>query len=254
MQVLIVEDEILLAKQLSKLLLEVAPEAQVVATTQGVQQTVEWLQQHGVPDLILMDIEIADGQSFDIFKRIPIKAPVIFTTAYDEYALQAFKVNSIDYLLKPIRKNELQTALAKFRSLSPQKIPDNKIEKLLLQMQQWKEPASYRSRFLVKLGQKMISIDCKDVSYFYSEGGYSFLRTHDNQKFILDYTLDELERSLHPNEFFRANRQCIISQRCVVAIHPWLNQKLKVEIIPAADEHVVISREKSHDFKKWMGS
>lgn len=251
---MIVEDEALLAKQLAKLLHEVAPDAELVATTHAVQQTVEWLQQHPHPDLILMDIEIADGQSFDIFSKVELKTPVIFTTAYDEYALRAFKVNSIDYLLKPIRKNELQDAINKFRSMRQTGASDDRIEKLLLQMQQWKETPEYRNRFLVKQGQKLVSIETKDIAYFYSEGGYSHLVTHNNQKFIVDNTLDELERSLHPQYFFRANRQSIISQRSVVAIHPWFNQKLKVDITPAPAAQLIISRDRSHDFKKWMGS
>jgi len=253
MQVLIVEDEILLAKRLQKLLLEVEPSASVAAITHSVEETVNWLRTNAAPDLILMDIELADGQSFDIFKQVEIKTPVIFTTAYDEYALKAFKVNSIDYLLKPIKENELKAALDKFKMRLPAANPPYNIHALLAEIKKIQQPAEYRGRFLVKQGQKMISIETTDIAYIFSENNFSFFRTHQNQKYIIDHTLDELEQSLSPKQFFRANRQFILTNKCVTTIHTWFNQKLKVEVKPEAAEHVVISRDKANSFKEWMG-
>lgn len=253
MQVLIVEDEMLLANRLQKLLKEVEPSASVAAITHSVEETINWLQSHAVPDLILMDIELADGQSFDIFKQLEIKSPVIFTTAYDEYALKAFKVNSIDYLLKPIKEDELKAAIDKFKMRLPAVNTAHNIDALLTEIKKMQQPSEYRSRFLVKQGQKMISMEASDIAYIFSENGFSFLRTHQNQKYIIDHTLDELEQSLSPKHFFRANRQFILTNKCVIAIHTWFNQKLKVEVKPEAAEHVVISRDKANAFKTWMG-
>lgn len=253
MQVMIVEDEKLLAKRLQNILQKVEPSAKVVAVTHSVEESVEWLQSNKTPDLILMDIELADGQSFDIFQKVEVESPVIFTTAYDEYAIKAFKVNSIDYLLKPIKEEELAAALAKFRRSNKQLPSAKNIEVLLSALAEMHGKKDFRSRFLVKQGQKMISIDAGDIAYIFSENGFSFLRTNDNQKYILDYSMDELEKELSPKIFFRANRQYILSQHSITAIHPWFNQKLKIEVKPSTEEHLVISRDKANAFKAWMG-
>jgi two-component system, LytTR family, response regulator LytT len=253
MEVLIVEDELLLAKRLKKLLLEAEPAAHVMAITNSVSETVSWLECQPAPDLILMDIELADGQSFDIFQRVNISSPVIFTTAYDEYAIRAFKVNSIDYLLKPIKEEELKAALNKFRqTIHPVEKPGS-FETLLAEMQKLQQATTYRDRILVKQGQKMISLPIQEIAYFFSQHKFSYVRTVQNQKFIIDYTLDDLEKTLSPRLFFRVNRQYILNSASVMAIHSWFNQKLKVEVVPATDEHIVISREKANAFKAWMG-
>jgi len=250
MQVLIIEDEILLAKRLQKLLNTVAPDAEVVGITHGIKDTVEWLQTHSMPDLILMDIELADGQSFDIFQSIQINTPVIFTTAYNEYAIKAFKVNSIDYLLKPVKEEELAAAIEKFKTLNK---PATDIDALLNGIKNIAAGNNFRNRFLVKQAQKLVSISVEDIAYFFSERGFSYIRTKQNQKYILDYTMDEVEKMLSPKQFFRANRQFLISFDSVVAIHTWFNQKLKVEVKPEMPEHVIISRDKANAFKAWMG-
>jgi len=250
MQVLITEDEILLAKRLQKLLNAVAPDAEVVGITHGIKDTVEWLQTHSMPDLILMDIELADGQSFDIFQSIQINTPVIFTTAYNEYAIKAFKVNSIDYLLKPVKEEELAAAIEKFKTLNK---PATDIDALLNGIKNIAAGNNFRNRFLVKQAQKLVSISVEDIAYFFSERGFSYIRTKQNQKYILDYTMDEVEKMLSPKRFFRANRQFLISFDSVVAIHTWFNQKLKVEVKPEMPEHVIISRDKANAFKAWMG-
>lgn len=252
MQILIVEDEMLLAKGLQKMLLNIDPGAVIAGITQSVEETVQWLRKNNAPDLVLMDIELADGQSFDIFRQTQLEAPVIFTTAYDEFAIRAFKVNSIDYLLKPIKENELRLALDKFRRSANTHAPAA-VKSLLQKIEELSKPPGYRSRFLVRQGQKMMSIDIADVAYIFSENKCTFIRTHEKQKYIVDIPLDALEKELPPQQFFRANRQYLISGRSVVSIHTWFNQKLKVELRPETEEHIIISREKANAFKAWMG-
>lgn len=251
MKILIVEDEILLAKELRKMLLSIEHSAEICGATQSVEETVQWLRQNDTPDLVMMDIELADGQSFDIFKQVQLESPVIFTTAYDEFAIKAFKVNSIDYLLKPIKESELRVAIEKFKK-TKQHQPISMLE-LLKKIEQLGNQPGYRSRFLIKLGQKMVSIDISEVAYFYSENKCTFMRTNQNQKYIIDLTLDELEKELAPQQFFRANRQYILSGKSIVSIHSWFNQKLKAEVNPPTEEHIIISRDKANAFKAWMG-
>lgn len=243
----------LLAKRLKKLLLDAEPSATIAGMTHSVMETVEWLRTHTQPDLILMDIELADGQSFDIFHQVEVKAPVIFTTAYDEHAIRAFKVNSIDYLLKPIKESDLKQALEKFRSLLPDKPGRSSLDELLATVKMLEQQHAYRERFLVRQGQKLLSIDVADIAYIFSEKGLSFLCTRQNQKYVLEYTLDELEKSLSPKTFFRANRGYILSSQCIDAVHTWFNQKLKVDVKPEAGEPVIVSREKAGSFKTWLG-
>ncbi|MGN6297970.1 MAG: LytR/AlgR family response regulator transcription factor [Ginsengibacter sp.] len=251
MKILIVEDEILLAKELRKMLLSIEPSAEICGTTQSVEETVQWLKQNNQPDLVMMDIELADGQSFDIFKEVQLESPVIFATAYDEFAIKAFKVNSIDYLLKPIKESELRVAIEKFKK-TKQHQPISMLE-LLKKIEQLGNQRGNRSRFLIKQGQKMVSIDISEVAYFYSENKCTFMRTNQNQKYIIDLTLDELEKELAPQQFFRANRQYILSGKSIVSIHSWFNQKLKAEVNPPTEEHIIISRDKANAFKAWMG-
>ena len=252
MQILIVEDEMLLAKGLQKMILEIEPQASIAGITQGVEETVHWLHENKAPDLVLMDIELADGQSFDIFKLVNLEAPVIFTTAYDEFAIKAFKVNSIDYLLKPIKSADLQAALEKFkRSVTVQQA--GLIKNLLDKVESLRKPPGFRNRFLIKQGQKLMSIDVSEVAYIYSENKCSFIRTHQNQKYLIDQPLDALEKELPPQLFFRANRQYLITDKAVHSIHTWFNQKLKVDLRPEPDENIIISRDKANEFKAWMG-
>jgi two-component system LytT family response regulator len=256
MRILIIEDELLIAKKLQKLVMELEPSAEITETTNCIASTVRWLQVNKHPDLILMDIELADGQCFDIFKQVEIKSPVIFTTAYDDFALKAFKVNSIDYLLKPIKSDELRNALNKFHSLSSAPAASDTLlnyDKLLSVLQKLPAAKNYRDRFLVKQGQKSFSISSNEVAYFFTEKSINYLLTQNKKKYIIDYTLDEVEQSLDPARFYRANRQTIVSSAAVMAMHPWFNGKLKLELNPDHEEHVLISREKAGEFKQWMG-
>jgi two-component system response regulator LytT len=257
MDVLVIEDEELAVRKLTKLLQDVDNSIRIVGTAASVRASVQWLQNNATPDLILMDIELADGQSFEIFEQTPVESPVIFTTSYDEYALRAFKVNSIDYLLKPIKRHELEASLEKHRKLRNPAEPETggkmAIDALVQQLRQQIQPAEYRKRFLVKHLSQWMPIEVADIAYFYSEEGVSLFRTRTNQKFSVDYTLDELEAMLDPLQFFRANRQFIVDINCVQQIHPYFNNKLKLTLKPAPEEEVLVSRERATEFKKWMG-
>ncbi|NID09508.1 LytR/AlgR family response regulator transcription factor [Fibrivirga algicola] len=262
MNVFIVEDEELAVRKLTKLLQDVDPTLQIVGTAASVRASVSWLEanvpgQSSAPDLILMDIELADGQSFEIFEQTTVTAPVIFTTSYDEYALRAFKVNSIDYLLKPIKRHELEASLQKHRRLNATAPPEPgshmSIDALVQQLRQQVAPAEHRRRFLVRHLSQWVPVDVGDIAYFYSEEGVSLFRTRSNQKYPVDYTLDELEAMLDPSHFFRANRQFIIDINSVQQIHPYFNNKLKLTLKPAPDDEVLVSRERATEFKKWMG-
>lgn len=256
MKLLIVEDEKLLASQITEMVMRIEPRAEVLAQTNSISATVQWLQTHLMPDLILMDIELADGQCFEIFNQVAVQTPVIFTTAYDEYTLKAFKVNSIDYLLKPVKEEELKAAIHKFKTLHlSAAVPDTAAQISVLLSQLGKHPsAAYRERFLVKQGQKMISINTDQVAYFLASNKLNYIITKEKQKFMIDQTLEEIEDMVDPKMFFRANRQLILSQDVVRAIYPWFKGKLKVDVTVPAEEEVLISREKATAFKEWMGA
>ena len=249
MTLLIIEDEHLSAIKLKTLQLAHMPGASVPDILDSVEQSVNWLQQHPAPDLIFMDIELSDGQSFEIFQHVQVKTPVIFTTAYDEYAIRAFKVNSIDYLLKPVKEAELRAALAKFDQLYASGISKD----LATQIKQLSVNMAQRSRFLVRAGQKFISVELAAVAYFFSEGKVSFFRTWDGRKFIVDYTLDSIEQELDIRSFLRINRQFIAHVKSVKAVHPLFNGKLKIVLEPAIQEEVIVSRERAHALKDWLG-
>lgn len=253
MNILIVEDEELAVKKLQKTLASVDPSANVVGVTDSIQGTVDWLQNNADADLILMDIELADGQSFEVFNQVEVKAPVIFTTSYDEYALKAFKVNSVDYLLKPIQTEDLQAALAKYKKLTNGKKSDINLESLVKQLQQQLQPKEFRKRFLVKHAQKLVSVDVDEIAYFYSDGRLNFFKTHDNKKFVVDYTMEELEDMLDPDKFFRISRSFYVAIEAIDKIDDYFGNRLILQLKPAVDKEALVSREKVSDFKKWMG-
>jgi len=252
MKILIVEDEELAAKKLQKTLLSIDPEAEVAGITESIKSTVEWLEDNPAPDLVLMDIELADGQSFEIFNMTQVKSPVIFTTSYDEFALKAFKVNSVDYLLKPIQKDELQAALDKFRKMKEDKAGVN-LDSLVKELQLKLQPKEYRKRFLVKHAQKLVSIEVEEISYFYSDGRLNFFKTYDNKKFVVDYTMDELEDMLDPDKYFRISRSFYVSIVSIDKIDDYFGNRLILGLKPAVEKEALVSREKVTEFKKWMG-
>jgi DNA-binding LytR/AlgR family response regulator len=253
MNVFIVEDEPLAVQKLSKLLREVAPDIHIVGTADGIESTVDWLESHSEPDLILMDIELCDGQSFEIFHQTEVKSPVIFTTSYDEYAIQAFRVNSVDYLLKPIKKEDLDRALQKYERFSTVRNHTVDINKLVSELQRQNQPREFRARFLVRQGQRLTPVETTDISYFFSEDNLTFFITRDRIKHAIDYTLEELEQMLDPKHFFRVSRQFILEVKSIGQIHSYFNGKLKIDLKPSADREVTVSRERVSDFKDWLG-
>jgi len=259
MRILIVEDEELAVKKITKTLGEVDNAAVVVGVTDSIVGATNWLQTNPAPDLILMDIELSDGQSFEIFNRVPVKSAVVFTTSYDEYALKAFKVNSIDYLLKPVQKEDLESALNKYREMknmyassSESGAPLN-MDALVKELQQKLQPKDYRKRFLVKHGQKLVSIETDEIAYFFSDGRLNFFKTDDNRKFVVDYTMDEMEDMLDPQKYFRISRSFYVSVRSISQIHDYFGNRLLLQLKPSVDKEAIVSREKVSDFKKWMG-
>ncbi len=255
MKILIVEDEDLAVKKLQKTLLSIDKMVEVSGVTESIQDTVDFLKENPSPDLILMDIELADGQSFEIFNLTEVKAPVIFITSYDEYALKAFKVNSVDYLLKPVQKDELEAALNKYKLLKGNGTSknNNDINTLIKELQTKLQPKEYRKRFLVKQAQKLVSIEVDDIAYFYSDGRLNFFKTTDNRKFVVDYTMDELSEMLDPDKYFRISRSFYVSIDSIDQIHDYFGNRLLLHLKPAVDKEALVSREKVMDFKKWMG-
>ncbi|TCJ17732.1 response regulator transcription factor [Flaviaesturariibacter flavus] len=259
MNILIVEDEELAIKKLKKTLAAVDENAVVVGESDSIKGTVSWLEQNPTPDLILMDIELADGQSFEIFNQARVTSPVIFVTSYDEYALKAFKVNSIDYLLKPVQKEDLQQALEKFHAMrnmyKEEAAQSTKltVEDIVRELQQKLQTKEYRKRFLVKLGQKLVSIEVDEIAYFFSDGRLNFFKTYDNRKFVVDYTMDELCEMLRPDSFFRISRSFLVSVSSVHQIHDYFGNRLLLELKPEIDKEAVVSREKVSEFKNWLG-
>ncbi len=253
MKVLIVEDEDLAVKKLRKTLFAVDGTIEVTGVTDSIKSTVEWLQDNPQPDLILMDIELADGQSFEVFNLTDVKSPVIFTTSYDEYALKAFKVNSVDYLLKPIQQEELQAALNKYKKMTGSSKGELSLDSLVKELQQKLQPKEFRKRFLVKQGQRLVSVEVEDIAYFYSDGRLNFFKTADNRKFVVDYTMDELEDMLDPAQYFRISRSFYVSVNSIDKIEDYFGNRLILQLKPAVDKEALVSREKVTDFKKWMG-
>lgn len=258
MKVFIIEDEWLGLDRLGKLLKAIDPEIEILGHSETIKSAVWWIQNNPVPDLIFMDIELADGQCFEIFNQTEVPAPVIFTTSYDEYALHAFKMNSIDYLLKPIRREELENSLKKYTRLKQQLSNGDstpfKIENLLAGLQEIQRQKEYRKRFLVKQGQKLLPVEVSDIAWFMAEGKLCFLRTWNNQRFLLDYNLEQLSNMLDPQEFFRLNRSYLAHIQAVKTIHPYFGGKLIIQLSPSAEANdVIVSKEKTSAFKQWMG-
>lgn len=258
MKVFIVEDEDLAVKKLTKTLKSVDDSAEVVGVADSIRESVNWLKNNPAPDIILMDIELCDGQSFEIFEKVEVKSTVIFTTSYDEYALKAFKVNSVDYLLKPVQKEDLKAALSKLENMKAMYSSQNSsaslnVENLVKELQQKLQPREFRKRFLVKHAQKLVSVDIEEIAYFYSDGRLNFFKTYDNRKFVVDYTMDELEEMLDPKRYFRISRSFYVSINSIDQIHDYFGNRLLLHLKPAVDKEAIVSREKVTDFKLWMG-
>lgn len=251
MNILILEDEKAAAKRLRQLLAEVVPAANILAVIETVKEAVQWLRDSThTADIILSDIQLADGLSFEVLEQVQVKIPVIFTTAYDAYTLRAFKLNSIDYLLKPVDKEELEAAFNKYKTL--QKPAGNTVDfaQVLQQLQQGN--TTYKSRFLVKQGDRLNYVPATDAAYMRADDKVIFLHTNQGQKYIIDETLDELEKVLDPQTFFRINRSYIAHIQAIGRIHTHFNGRLKIELHHCDDNDIFVSRQRVSDFKQWL--
>ncbi len=252
MKTIIIEDEYPAAERLEKLLHKLETPIRILAVLQSIAEALRWLSQNPAPDLIFSDIQLSDGLSFRIFETHPVKSPVIFTTSYDEYAIKAFKVKSIDYLLKPIKFQELQVAVTKFQEMQAPAVTDYtlKIDSLLDTLQTTGK--RYKSRFLVKHLEQLVPIQKEEIAYFFTTNGLVCLVRRDAKQFIIDYNLEELAKLLDPAYFFRINRQVIASLPAIQNIHTYFNGKLKLDLQPKIAQEVLVSRDKVQAFKEWL--
>ncbi len=265
MKVLIIEDELPAARQLTKLLTQTDENIRVIDVIDSVQDSIKWLTTFPTPDAVFMDIQIADGLSFDIFNHVEISCPVVFTTAFDQYAIKAFKVNAIDYLLKPIDEEELLDVIVKIRqkkegtvrtatALQENIYGQNSADFFKELALNISKSNNFKSRFLIKQGQSISFIETPDIAYFYSEDGLTQFCIFQNKKHIIENTLDELDTLLNPKDFFRINRKMIVNLKSIQKISSHFNGRLKLELIPSYKEDIYVARERVNDFKAWLGA
>jgi two-component system LytT family response regulator len=274
---LIIEDEEPAARRLEKLLRETEPKIEILETLDSVEASVKWLETHDPPDLIMLDIQLADGQSFEIFRQTPVNSFVIFTTAYDEYAIKAFELNSIDYLLKPVDRSKLEQSLRKFREMTekagrmaehegretghegPKTEHEGKmarspamidIKSLMETLEGRKE--TYKKRFAVNIGSRIVSVETSSVAWFYTLEKSTYLCTNDNRHYPLDFSLEHLEEILDPDQFFRINRQYLIRYSSIKRIHILSKSRIKLEVEPAPKEDLLVSTARTHEFRLWL--
>jgi len=254
MKVLIIEDEAPAFRRLQKILEEIDSNIEIIEVLDSVSDSSHWLQNHHPPDLIFMDIQLSDGISFDIFEKVKVSSPVIFTTAFDEYTLKAFKVNSIDYLLKPIKKEALLFSIEKLKSfgnLFHQSDSNGQGLTELLKHINLHEK-QYKNRFLVKMGERLMSVQTEDICYFHLKQGVVHFMTSNGNSYYIDHSLDELTALLDPSQFFRANRQYLIAYHTVQMVHKYHKGKLLLELKENTQDPIIISMEKATSFKKWL--
>ena len=249
MNILIIEDEELAVRNLESIFREIG-NITPIAVLESIAETLEWFGMNEDPDLVFLDIHLADGSAFEIFKLIDINCPVIFTTAYDEYALQAFKVNSIDYLLKPVDVATVKKALGKLKNITKGNVSDD-MKRLLSIL---KPGTEYKTHFLVsQKGDKLVPLIANDIAYIYIELNIVKAVTFEEKTFVMQYTMDELAAMLNPKDFYKANRQFIISRKAIKDIDLWFNNRLSINLKPAAPEKVLVSKARITDFKLWFG-
>jgi DNA-binding LytR/AlgR family response regulator len=244
--ILIIEDEQPAAKRLEKMLVEAASDFKVIQHCDSIETSVEYLQTHSAPDLILLDIQLGDGLCFEIFNQVEVDSPIIFTTAYDEYAIKAFELNSIDYLLKPINREKLEQSIVRFRKRL------SVVDPQLLVSLFNKDKRAYKQRFLVSTATSLISVLTTEVAYFYSVEGSSFMITKQGKSYSVEYSLDKLEEMVSPEEFFRINRQYLVSLASIKKISIHSKSRIKLILEPASADEVVVSNARSHTFRRWL--
>jgi DNA-binding LytR/AlgR family response regulator len=250
MRTIIIEDEEYAARRLENLIKECDPTIEVVAKLQSVKESVAWFKANPHPDLIFLDIQLEDDLSFAIFEQVQVQSKIIFTTAFDEYAIKAFKLKSIDYLLKPISKEELYQAITKYTQWDNEKkvfVDPAELRKLLLPTQ-----PTYRDRFMVSVGEKLKSINVDDIAYFFSTSGITFVVMNSKSQYSVDFSLETLKEQLNPQEFFRINRQYLVRLSAIANVILYPKSRLKVVLNPPTDETIFVSLEKVPEFKRWM--
>jgi two-component system, LytTR family, response regulator LytT len=249
MKYLIIEDEEPAAARLQKMISAEFPDAVFLKQIVSIKSAVKWLSENQ-PDLIFMDIQLADGNSFEIFKLVEINCPVIFTTAFDQFAVQAFKVNSIDYLLKPVKKEELINAVKKFRVKNIQSFSEKaSLEKFI---DIFKTKADFQKRILIRFGDVIKAVEINNVAYFYTENKINYLVTFENKNHSIDYNLDQVESMIDPAVFFRINRQFIVNVKAISRMISYSKSRVKLELFPATEIETVVSTERSPNFKSWL--
>lgn len=255
LRIVIVEDEAVTARNLAYMLQNLEPGLSIMETLSSVAGAVTWFSDHAnACDLIFMDIRLADGLSFDIFTHTAITRPVIFVTAYNDYAIRAFKNNGIDYILKPFDEQEIARSLQKFRTLlsSPQPRPDIDMNLLMRQMDQLVKP--YKRSFLVHFREKLIPVETVEIAWFYTVNEIVYAHTTDDRQYVMEFTMEQLEQQLDPQLFFRANRQFIINRQAISEVDFYFNGRLSVKIKPEPAERILISKARVPEFKSWMNS
>ena len=253
MKAVIIEDEWAAAEALEELIGEVDPGIGIVGRLQSVEESVDWFNTHSAPDLVFMDIHLADGSSFTIFDRVTISCPIIFTTAYDQYALRAFEVNSVDYLLKPVDRKHLERAIGKLRTArtSPELADANAslIEKLVSQMRQ---TSAYKTALLIPVKDKLVPLPVRTIAYIYTEEKVVRAVDFEGRETLIAQTLDELHSQLDPRQFYRANRQYIVARDAVRDVSIWFNGRLSVNLSVKTPERILVSRTNAREFKEWI--
>jgi len=249
MRLLIVEDETAAYENLVDILTEIDPEIEIAGCTESISQTIKWLRNNQAPDLILMDIHLSDGSAFSIFDSIKVETPIIFTTAYDEYAIEAFKVNSIDYLLKPIKVAELERALNKFRKLA-----HDDIFKYLAKLNQFTPMPRYKDKLLIPYKDKLLPVDLKEVSFFYTTDKNTRIYLKNGINYCYVRTLEQIESVLNPVDFMRANKQFIIARNSVTNITIWFDNRLLITLDTETPERLYVSKNRAAEFKAWIVS
>src|SRR5665648_21242 len=247
MKIIILEDETRAANHLERLLKKVAPGMTIIAKLESVRDGLAYLQSNPEPDLIFSDIQLADGLSFEIYNQVSVRCPIIFTTAYDHYAIEAFKTNGIDYLLKPIEEERLQQAIEKTRHFSP-----GLMFAKILAIANPASEKTFKSRFMVKVGDKIKSIPVDEILVFYSQEKASYIQTADHHNYCIDYALDQLEPMLDPEKYFRINRKYIVAIEACTNILAWTNSRLRLKIDGIDDTDIIVARERVVEFKGWL--
>ncbi|HHJ50105.1 MAG TPA: response regulator transcription factor [Phaeodactylibacter sp.] len=249
MEIWIVEDEVSAAGRLKRMLLEVLPGAEIRTGLDTVRRTVKALREEGQPDVLFLDIHLGDGEVFELFEQVEVSCPVVFATAYDDYAIRAFEVNGLDYLLKPVEKSDLQRVVKKLERLSSPPLDARLLADFL---QQFRQQAPVRRRFVIKRGEELKYVDVREVAYFFSEDGYIFLVLRKGERHLIESSLDALEDELSPAEFFRINRKVLLRVEAIDRIHRWFNSRLKISLKPPVLSETIVSRERVRDFKYWL--